>query len=407
MSAPGAVNYETFSFAANPQGEQQPTGTTTTEKGRRRSSARGRSSPKHQVVALVLSKSGPLAAEQWKTVTPLVVYTLQEELGLRRSLSIPRRFLDETNASENDGLVPTDHQSTTTPEKPSPSHPCRILELSIPLPQKTPLPDLAQCSVISKALAIVSLCQRNDIELVIQPHSLYLAHRTPGLAVFDMDSTLIQQEVIDELARAVGRYAEVSAITEAAMRGEAPYTDFEASLRARVGLLAGVPTSIWDHLRTGIITFTPGARELLRMLKKLGWKTAVLSGGFTPLAMWVKSELGLDYCFANHLVESNGVLTGELVAGMPIIHATKKRELLEEIANAEGIPLDNVIAVGDGSNDLLMMHKAGLGIAFNAKPKVQLQAPVKLNAAGLLDVGYILGYSVDEVTELSQQGTVW
>ena len=215
-----------------------------------------------------------------------------------------------------------------------------------------------------------------------------------------MDSTLIQQEVIDELARAVGRYDQVAAITEAAMRGEAPYTDFEASLRARVALLAGVPVSVWDHLRTAVITFTPGARELVRLLKGLGWKTAVLSGGFTPLALWVKAELGLDYCYANHLVEINGFMTGELVPGMPIIHATKKRELLEEIAQAEGVPMEHVIAVGDGSNDLLMMHRAGLGIAFNAKPKVQMQAPVKLNARSLLDVSHILGYTVDEVTDV-------
>lgn len=339
-------------------------------------------------------------------MTAFVAYTLQEELGVRRSLSIPRRFLDESGAA----LAATDgqHDATSPSDRAQPAHPCRILELSIQLPQKQPLPDLAQCSAISKAPAIVSLCQRNNIELVIQPQPLYLAHQSPGLAVFDMDSTLIQQEVIDELARAVGRYAQVAAITEAAMRGEAPYTDFEASLRARVGLLAGVPGDIWEHLKTsGAITFTPGARDLLRFLKSLGWKTAVLSGGFTPLASWVKQELALDYCFANHLVEENGILTGELVAGMPIIHATKKRELLEDIAQTEGIPLDNVIAVGDGSNDLLMMHKAGLGIAFNAKPKVQQQAPVKLNAVGLLDVAYILGYTLDEVTNVLQQGLLW
>lgn len=386
-----SVNYETFSFAANPQDAIET-------KPRRKSGAKSKIAPKHQVVALVFSKAGALSAEQWKNMTAFVAYTLQEELGVRRSLSIPRRFLDEKDATTGEDQ---------DPNRPQPSHPCCVLELSIPLPQKTPLPDIVQCSAISKAPAIVSLCQRNNIELVIQPQPLYIAHRTPGLAVFDMDSTLIQQEVIDELARAVGRYDQVSAITEAAMRGEAPYTDFEASLRARVGLLAGVPATIWNHLRTGIITFTPGARELLRVLKSLGWKTAVLSGGFTPLALWVKAELGLDYCFANHLVENNGILTGELVQGMPIIHATKKRELLEEIAQTEGIPLENVIAVGDGSNDLLMMHRAGLGIAFNAKPKVQAQAPVKLNADGLLDVTYILGYGIDEVTNILQQEVGW
>ncbi|KEQ66843.1 phosphoserine phosphatase serb [Aureobasidium melanogenum CBS 110374] len=323
-------------------------------------------------------------AEQWKNVAAFVTYTLQEELSIRRSLSAPRRFLDG----------PEDGQG------------CRVLEIAIPLPQKNPSPTLLECSAITRTASIVSLCQRHNIEVVLQPQALYVAHRTPGLAVFDMDSTLIQQEVIDELARAVGRYAQVSAITEAAMRGEAPYTDFEASLRARVGYLAGVHINIWQQLRAGVISFTPGARELIRVLRKLGWKTAVLSGGFTPLAEWVRQELGLDYCYANHLVEMDGQLTGELVEGMPIIHAEKKRELLSSIAEKEGIPLENVIAVGDGSNDLLMMHQAGLGIAFNAKPKVQLQAPTKINGSSLLDVAYILGCTVEEVTEILRQEMV-
>lgn len=387
-----SVNYETFSFATEQGGE----GGSTSPQTRRKST--GKTKPKHHVVALVFSKAGPLTADHWKTITANVVYTLQEELGVRRTLSIPRRFLDEENAStsEEDGVDSAQQLQ----------NPCRILELQIPIPQKETLPTLQQCSAISQTPAIAGLCQRNSIELILQPHSLYIAHRTPGLAVFDMDSTLIQQEVIDELARAVGRYDQVSAITEAAMRGEAPYTDFEASLRARVGLLAGVPTTIWEQLRLGIISFTPGARELLRVLKKLGWKTAVLSGGFTPLAMWVQQELGLDYCFANHLVDRDGYLTGELVPGKSIIHAEMKRVLLEQIANQESIPLENVIAVGDGSNDLLMMHKAGLGIAFNAKPKVQMAAPVKLNADGLLDVAYILGYTVDEISEILKEEMV-
>lgn len=371
-----SVNYETFSFAADPQ---QSVEQLKPKAKRERSDAR-----KNQVVALVFLRQGSLDTEQWKNVAAFVTYTLQEELSIRRSLSTPRRFLDGSEDGEGS----------------------RVLEIAIPLPQKGPSPSLLECSAITRTAAIVSLCQRHNIEVVLQPQALYVAHRTPGLAVFDMDSTLIQQEVIDELARAVGRYSQVSAITEAAMRGEAPYTDFEASLRARVGLLAGVPVSIWQHLRAGIISFTPGARELLRVLRRLGWKTAVLSGGFTPLAEWVRQELGLDYCYANHLVESDGHLTGELVEGMPIIHAEKKRTLLESIAEKEGIPLENVIAVGDGSNDLLMMHQAGLGIAFNAKPKVQMQAPTKINADGLLDVAYVLGYSVEEVTEILRQEMV-
>lgn len=227
--------------------------------------------------------------------------------------------------------------------------------------------------------------------------------RGPGLAVFDMDSTLIQQEVIDELARKVGKYEQVAAVTEAAMRGE---LDFEASLRARVKHLRGVPVSIWDELKTDIISFTPGARELTKVLKHLGWKLAVLSGGFMPLATWVRDELGLDYAYANQLVvdEATSTLTGELVPGAPIVHAVRKRELLEQLARENGIPMSATIAVGDGSNDLLMMKAAGLGIAFNAKPKVQAEAPAKINSDTLLDVAFLIGYSKDEVAEALGSG---
>lgn len=217
-----------------------------------------------------------------------------------------------------------------------------------------------------------------------------------------MDSTLIQQEVIDELARTVGLYDQVAAITEAAMRGEAPYTDFTASLRARVTLLKGVPTSIWEQLKREIITFTPGAAELTGALRLLGWKTAVFSGGFMNLASWVQETLKLDYAHANQLVADlqANVLTGELVPGAPIVHGEKKRELLYQVAQENGIPTQRVIAVGDGSNDLPMMGAAGLGVAFNAKPKVQLAAPTKLNTKSLFDVMHILGYSLSELEEL-------
>lgn len=261
---------------------------------------------------------------------------------------------------------------------------------------------MARCTQASQADALTEIEAKHNVEVVIQPAELYHHHLQPGLAVFDMDSTLIQQEVIDELARAVGLYDRVAAITEAAMRGEAPYIDFEASLRARVALLKGVPTSIWDKLKTETIKFTPGAADLVKCLNATGWKTAVLSGGFTPLANWVKETLGLDYAFANHLVANNeeGILTGELVPGKPIIHGEKKRELLVQLASDNAIPIARTIAVGDGSNDLPMMHTAGLGIAFNAKPKVQRAAPTRLNSSSLLDVMYILGYSKEQIDEL-------
>jgi phosphoserine phosphatase len=219
---------------------------------------------------------------------------------------------------------------------------------------------------------------------------------TPRLAVFDMDSTLIQQEVIDEIAGKLGVEAQVSAITERAMNGE---LDFTESLRARCSLLKGVPSSVFEDLRS-VITLSPGAADLVKALKMLGFKTAVLSGGFTPMALWQANQLGLDYAFANHLVvsEDGKTLTGELTGD--IVNAEKKRELVTEIALKENIPLSHVLVVGDGANDLLMMGVAGLGVAFNAKPRVQEQAPVKLSSGSMTDILYLLGLSKEQREEL-------
>lgn len=328
-----------------------------------------------ELVALVFATT-PLEPAAWQKLFGKVVDHFKVHSGDRDGTAISHsRFLDAIPTNASTGYV---------------------AELVLFM---TTTPTLRECKAFTDSREVQALQQHNHVEIVLQPGSLYAAHRKPGLAVFDMDSTLIQQEVIDELARAVGLYDQVAAITEAAMRGEEPYTDFEASLRARVALLKGVPTGIWDQMKDGVITFTPGAAELLRALKRLGWKAAVLSGGFTPLAVWVQQTLGLDYAYANHLVADPvlGQLTGELVESTPIIHGAKKRELLLEIAKENAISLENVIAVGDGSNDLPMMDVAGLGIAFNAKPKVQDAAPSKLNSASLLNVLYLLGYTKEEI----------
>ncbi|QDS72864.1 hypothetical protein FKW77_007353 [Venturia effusa] len=246
----------------------------------------------------------------------------------------------------------------------------------------------------ASAITIAQFEKSNNVELVFQYDTVFRQHKR--LAVFDMDSTLIEQEVIDEIARKIGVVDQVSAITERAMNGE---LDFTASLRERCALLKGVPATVFDEIKQ-LITLTTGAADLIKALKRLGYKTAVLSGGFTPVTSWQADQLGLDYNFANHLVVSDDgtVLTGE-VAG-EIVNAEKKRDHVRAIAAKEGILLDQVLCVGDGANDLPMMGVAGLGVAFNAKPKVQLEAPAKLNSPSLLDVLYLLGYSKREQMEL-------
>lgn len=219
------------------------------------------------------------------------------------------------------------------------------------------------------------------------------------LAVFDMDSTLIDQEVIDELARSIGLVSAVSAITARAMNGE---IDFSQSLIQRVALLKGVRSNIWDSLRTdGSITIANGARELISGLKTMGVKTAVVSGGFLPMASWLKEQLGLDYAFANHLLVSpptEGVphehLSGLLDLEKGIVDAEEKRRVLLRLAKEEGVDVGQTIAVGDGSNDLMMMGAAGLGVAWRAKAKVQEKAPQRLNGESLEELLHLFGREV-------------
>ncbi|PQE06145.1 phosphoserine phosphatase protein [Rutstroemia sp. NJR-2017a BBW] len=194
-----------------------------------------------------------------------------------------------------------------------------------------------------------------------------------------MDSTLIEQEVIDLIAASIGVEDAVSAITERAMNGE---LDFSASLRERAKLLKGAP-------------------ELVRALKRMGVKTAVLSGGFISLTQWLADHLGIDYAVANTLESdpNTSTLTGEVLGA--IVNAEKKRDLLVEIAKKENIALEQVVAIGDGANDLLMMKAAGLGVAWNAKPVVQMEAQARLNGETLLDLLHLFGLTAEEIQTLS------
>ncbi|KAI4227007.1 MAG: hypothetical protein L6R36_002753 [Xanthoria steineri] len=218
--------------------------------------------------------------------------------------------------------------------------------------------------------------------------------RPVKLAVFDMDSTLINEEVIDELARSIGITSAVAAITARAMNGE---LEFEQSLRERLALLKGVKADVWDELKK-TVTIAAGAKDLVDYLRERHVLTVVVSGGFAPMALWLKEQLGLDYAFANHLVvsPSNATypyphLSGELSPEHPIVVPEYKKRVLESLAQEHSIPLFETFVVGDGSNDLLMLGAAGLGVAWRAKAKVQREAPQRLNGTTLSDLIFLLG----------------
>ncbi|KAJ3314627.1 hypothetical protein HDU76_002374 [Blyttiomyces sp. JEL0837] len=180
------------------------------------------------------------------------------------------------------------------------------------------------------------------------------------------------------------------------MQGE---IDFQESLRRRVGLLKGTAASVLDQVRAKI-TFTPGVRELCKALKRLGLKLAVISGGFMPLALYVKAELGLDYAFANNLQTS---ADGKELVGLtygPIVDGKRKADLLLTLTQSEGAIKDQVMAVGDGANDLMMLGEAGLGVAYNAKPRVQEQALARVNQTSLLNILYYFGLNDKEIESL-------
>ena len=243
--------------------------------------------------------------------------------------------------------------------------------------------------------ALLEQAALHGIDLGLQRADVHRHHRR--LVVMDMDSTLVTIEVIDELARACGQYAKVAEITERAMRGE---LDFEQSLRARVALLAGQPAEILDRIAANL-PFAPGAERFVAALRRLGIRTAVLSGGFVPAVEAARRSLGLDYAFANRLRVRDGRFTGELEG--PIVDAHRKAELLEWIAAREGLRLDQVVAIGDGANDRLMLQRAGLGVAFRAKPALRPFADACLGLGGLDSVLYLLGLSDEEIDALLEE----
>lgn len=203
------------------------------------------------------------------------------------------------------------------------------------------------------------------------------------LAAFDMDSTLIAIECIDEIAAQAGKGAEVAAITEAAMRGE--ITDFKDSLRRRLALLAGTPASVLDRVLAERLRFNPGARELCAAMKAAGLKLVLVSGGFTFFTRFVAAELGMDFVRSNELEIEGGLLTGRVVMQDwgDICDGAQKRAMLVDCCARIGCSTEQAIAVGDGANDLPMMGAAGLSVAYHAKPRVREQAMVAIDDGGL------------------------
>jgi len=233
------------------------------------------------------------------------------------------------------------------------------------------------------------LGKQSKVDIAIQSAAGYF--REKKLVVMDLDSTLVTAEIIDELAKEAGVGEKVVKITQRAMNGEIPFPE---ALRERVRLLKGMHTSTLNNVHKRI-HYTPGAFEWTATLRKKGCKTAVLTGGFDFFAERVKNELKLDYMFSNQLEIKDNKVTGEVLG--EIVDGKRKAALMEKIAQKECIPLDQVVAVGDGANDLPMITKAGLGVAFNAKPSVALVATYNITQASLTTILYLFGLSEEEM----------
>ncbi len=253
----------------------------------------------------------------------------------------------------------------------------------------------ADPDALRAALARESAAQ--GVDVAVQRGGLH--RRAMRLVVMDVDSTLSTGEVIDLLAARAGCVDQIAKITDAAMRGD---LDFAASLRERVAMLAGLNVSVLDEVRREL-RLAPGARTLIRTLRRLGYRCGIVSGGFTQITDWLAGELGIDYVAANTLEVAGGTLTGQLTG--PVIDRAGKADALRRFAAEAGVPLSQTVAVGDGANDLDMIAAAGLGVAFNARQVVKDAADASLSVPYLDAVLYLLGVSRDEV-EAADEGDV-
>jgi phosphoserine phosphatase len=236
---------------------------------------------------------------------------------------------------------------------------------------------------------VIAKSHELNIDLVLQKMEAY--RKNKRLVFFDMDSTLVDMEIIDEMAQRAGVLKEVSRITEKAMRGD---IDFEESLTQRVALLKGLRVEELEKIRNDM-KLSEGAKDLVDTLKRLGFKLGLVSGGFDYFSDFLREKLGLDFSYANQLEIKSGVLTGKVLG--KIVDNTYKAKIVNMVSSEEGVLLDQTIAIGDGANDVLMLGQAGLGIAYNAKEKVERAANMSLGRARLKNILYILGISDEEM----------
>jgi phosphoserine phosphatase len=249
--------------------------------------------------------------------------------------------------------------------------------------------DVSGADDASLRASLAAEAVQQQIDIAVQPSGL--PRHTQRLVVMDVDSTLVQGEVIEMLAAHAGCEDEVRAITESAMRGE---LDFAASLRARVALLEGVPASALDDVYASL-SYTPGAHTLIRTLRRLGYRFALVSGGFSQVTDRIAADLGIHYSLANELEVVDGVLTGQVVG--EVVDRAAKAAALRRFAADAGIAVQNTVAIGDGANDLDMLEAAGLGVAFNAKPVVRAAADTSVSVPYLDTIVYLLGITREEV----------